>query len=64
MRIDLVRLALGAVLLVGSTIAVRSLRRRLDESGGVEAVGLVLSLMIANILQLLGVVILVAAFFS
>lgn len=63
-RWDLARVAIGAILTVGSTAAARYLRRHLDESGGVEAVGFVLTLMIANILQLLGVVIMVAGFFS
>lgn len=64
MQVDLLRAAAGAVLLVGSTAAARYLRRHLDETAGVDAVGLVLTLMIANILQLLGMVVLVAGFFA
>jgi hypothetical protein len=48
---------------VGASAAAWYLKRRMDESTGIEVVGWVMTLMVANILQLVGIVVLLVGLF-
>lgn len=64
MSVDLVTVALGLVMLVGASAAAWYLKRRMDASTGLEVVGWAMTLMIANIMQLVGIVVLLAGIFE
>lgn len=64
MTLDFFLLGVGVVLLGGATTAAKHLKARLDVAGDPEAVGLTLALMVCNILQLLGAVILIGGLFG
>jgi hypothetical protein len=64
MSIDLANVAIGLLLLVGASAAAWSLKRRMDESTGIEVVGWAMTLMVANILQLVGIVVLLVGLFA
>jgi hypothetical protein len=63
MSIDLANAAIGLLLLVGASAAAWYLKRRMDESTGIEVVGWAMTLMAANILQLVGIVVLLIGLF-
>jgi hypothetical protein len=63
MSIDLANAAIGLLLLVGASAAAWYLKRRMDESTGIEVVGWAMTLMVANILQLVGIVVLLVGLF-
>jgi hypothetical protein len=63
MSIDLANVAIGFLLLVGASSAAWYLKRRMDESTGIEVVGWAMTLMVANILQLVGMVVLLVGLF-
>ena len=63
MSIDLANVAIGLLLLVGASAAAWYLKRRMDESTGIEVVGWAMTLMVANILQLVGIVVLLVGLF-
>ena len=64
MSIDLANVALGFLVLVGASAAAWYLKRRMDDSTGIEVVGWAMTLMVANILQLVGIVVLLAGVFE
>jgi uncharacterized Tic20 family protein len=64
MSIDLANVALGFLVLVGASAAAWYLKRRMDDSTGIEVVGWAMTLMVANILQLVGIVVLLAGIFE
>jgi hypothetical protein len=64
MSIDLTNVAIGMLLLVGASAGARYLKRRMDESTGIEVVGWAMTLMVANILQLVGIVVLLVGLFT
>lgn len=64
MSIDLANVAIGLLLLVGASAAAWYLKRRMDESTGIEVVGWAMTLMVANILQLVGMVVLLVGLFA
>jgi hypothetical protein len=64
MSIDLTNVAIGLLLLVGASAAAWYLTKRMDESTGIEVVGWAMTLMIANILQLVGIVVLLVGLFT
>jgi len=51
------QIAIGLVGAVSATAGARYLKRRMDLAVGLDAMGLAVTLMLANILQLVGVVI-------
>ncbi len=56
--LDVYQVVVGLLLLAGSSAGAIGLRRRLDRSEGpTEPIGLVLALMVANILQLMAVIV-------
>jgi len=63
MSIDLANVAIGLFLLVGASAAAWYLKKRMDESTGIEVVGWAMTLMVANILQLVGIVVLLVGLF-
>lgn len=63
MNIDLADVAIGLLLLVGASAAAWHLKRRMDESTGIEVVGWAMTLMVANILQLVGMVVFLVGLF-
>jgi hypothetical protein len=63
MSIDLANAAIGLLLLVGASAAAWYLKRRMDESTGIEVVGWAMTLMVANIFQLVGIVVLLVGLF-
>lgn len=64
MSIDLPNVAIGLLLLVGASAAAWYLKRRMDESTGIEVVGWAMTLMVANIFQLVGIVVLLVGLFG
>jgi len=64
MSIDLANVAIGLLVLVGASAAAWYLKRRMDDSTGIEVVGWAMTLMIANILQLVGIVVLLVGLFE
>jgi hypothetical protein len=64
MSIDLANVAIGLLLLVGASVAASYLKRRMDESTGIEVVGWAMTLMVANILQLVGIVVSLVGLFA
>lgn len=64
MSVDVVSVIVGLVVFVGATVAAMYLKRRLDDAAGMEGVGWAMTLMVANILQLVGVVVVLAGFFG
>lgn len=64
MSIDLATVAIGILVLVGSSVSAWYLKRRMDASTGLEVVGWAMTLMIANVLQLVGVVVVLAGLFE
>lgn len=64
MTLDPLLAGFGAVVLVAATFGARHLRTRLEVAEDPEAVGFALALMVCNILQLLGAVILVGGLFG
>lgn len=64
MNVDLPVLGLGVVVLIGASAAARYLKRRMDATTGIEVVGWAMTLMIANTMQLVGVVVVLAGFFD
>lgn len=64
MTADLASVGIGLVVLLGASVAAWFLKRRMDEATGIEVVGLALTLMVANILQLVGIVVLLAGIFG
>jgi hypothetical protein len=64
MSIDLANVALGFLVAVGASAAAWYLKRRMDDSTGIEVVGWAMTLMVANILQLVGTVVLLAGIFE
>ncbi|HZD23863.1 MAG TPA: hypothetical protein VE569_10745 [Acidimicrobiia bacterium] len=63
MSIDLANVGLGLLVLIGSTAAAWYLKRRMDEATGLAAAGWAMTLMFANILQLVGIVVLLVGIF-
>ena len=63
MSIDFANVTIGVLLLVGASVAAWYLKRRMDESTGIEVVGWAMTLMVANILQLVGIVVLLVGLF-
>lgn len=64
MSIDFVNVGIGLTVLAGASVAAVLLKRRMDAATGVETFGWAMTLMIANILQLVGVAILLTGFFG
>lgn len=64
MSIDLGSVAAGLVLLAGASGAAWYLKRRMDAATGLDAIGWAMTLMVANIAQLLGVVVALAGIFG
>lgn len=64
MSINLANVATGLLVLVGASVAAWYLKRRMDDSAGLEVVGWAMTLMVANILQLVGIVVLLAGLFG
>lgn len=64
MSIDLANVAIGLLLLGGASAAAWYLKRRMDESTGIEVAGWAMTLMIANILQLVGIVVFLVGLFA
>jgi len=56
--------ASGLLVLVGASAAAWYLKRRMDEATGIEVTGWAMTLMVANVLQLVGLVILLAGLFE
>lgn len=64
MSIDLANVAIGLLMLVGASTAAWYLKGRMDDSTGIEVVGWAMTLMVANILQLVGIVVLLVGLFE
>lgn len=64
MSVDPVTVGIGVVVLMASSAAAWYLKRRMDAATGIEVVGWAMTLMVANILQLVGVVVVLAGFFG
>jgi hypothetical protein len=64
MSVDLVTVAIGILVTVGASVAAVYLKRRMDASTGIEVVGWAMTLMVANVMQLVGVVVVLAGFFG
>lgn len=64
MSVDLATVLIGLVVLVGASGAAWYLKRRMDTSTGLETVGWAMTLMVANVLQLVGVVVVLAGLFG
>ena len=64
MNPGLANVAVGLLVLVGASATAWYLKRRMDDSTGVEVVGWAMTLMIANILQLVGIVVLLVGIFE
>jgi hypothetical protein len=62
--LDLRLIALGTAVLAVATAGARYFKRSMDATAGVRAAGYVLALMVANILQLLGAVIVAGGLFG
>jgi hypothetical protein len=55
---------LGLLVLAGASAAAWHVKRRMDAATGLETVGWAMTLMVANILQLIGVVVILAGLFG
>jgi hypothetical protein len=64
MSSSLVNVIFGLLVLVGASAAAWYVKGRLDASTGFEAVGWAMTLMVANVLQLIGVVVILAGLFG
>lgn len=64
MSIDLANVAIGLLLLGGASVAAWYLKRRMDASTGIEVTAWAMTLMIANILQLVGIVVFLVGLFA
>lgn len=64
MRIDVATATSGACVLVLASAAAWHLKRRMDEATGIGAAGWAMTLMVANVLQLVGLVVLLAGLFE
>jgi hypothetical protein len=64
MSSSLLNVTVGLLLLVGASAAAWQLKRRMDASTGLGAVGWAMTLMVANILQFIGVVVILAGLFG
>lgn len=64
MSIDIVTVTVGVVVLMAASVAASYLKRRMDASTGIEVVGWAMTLMVANILQFVGVVVVLAGLFG
>ncbi|HSJ84649.1 MAG TPA: hypothetical protein VLA91_12610 [Acidimicrobiia bacterium] len=64
MSVDPAGVALGVLVLIGSSAAAWYLKRRLDASTGIDSAGWAMTLMIANVLQLVGIVVVLASVFE
>lgn len=64
MTVDIAGIAIGFLMLAGASVAAGYLKRRMNASpDDIEAVGWAMTLMIANILQLVGIVVVLAGIF-
>jgi hypothetical protein len=61
---DFANVAIGFIVLVGASAAAWYLKRRMNDSTGIEVVGWAMTLMVANILQLVGIVVLLVGLFE
>lgn len=64
MTIDLTNVAIGLLVLVGASALAWYLKRRMDDATGIEVTGWAMTLMIANVLQLIGIVVLLVGIFE
>lgn len=64
MNVDPANVAIGLFVLVGASAAARYLKKRMDQSPDIGAVGWAMTLMVANILQLIGIVVLLVGLFG
>lgn len=64
MRGDVATAASGALVLVGASAAAWYLKRKMDEATGIGVAGWAMTLMVANVLQLVGLVVLLAGLFE
>lgn len=64
MSSSLLNVTLGLLVLVGASTAAWHVKRRMDASTGFGAVGWAMTLMVANVLQLIGVVVILAGLFG
>jgi hypothetical protein len=64
MSADLATAGIGLLVLIGASVAAWYLKRRMDTAPGVEVVGWAMTLMVANILQLVGVVVVLVGVFG
>jgi hypothetical protein len=64
MSLSSLNVVFGLLVLVGASAAAWYLKRRMDASTGLETVGWAMTLMVANILQLIGVVVVLAGLFG
>ncbi|HXV72475.1 MAG TPA: hypothetical protein VEB69_13880 [Acidimicrobiia bacterium] len=64
MRIDVATVASGSFVLVGASAAAWYLKRRMDEGTGIGVTGWAMTLMVANVLQLVGLIVLLAGLFE
>lgn len=64
MSSSLLNVTLGLLVMVGASAAAWYLKRRMDASTGLDAVGWAMTLMVANVLQLIGVVVILAGLFG
>jgi hypothetical protein len=62
--LDLRLIAIGTAVLAAASAGARYSKRSMDATAGVQAAGYVLVLMVANILQLLGAVIVAGGLFG
>ena len=64
MSSSVLNVTLGLFIVGGASGAARYVKRRMDASTGLEVVGWTMTLMVANILQLIGVVVILAGLFG
>lgn len=64
MSSSLLNVTFGVLVLVGASVAAWYVKRRMDTSTGLEAAGWAMTLMVANVLQLIGVVVILAGLFG
>lgn len=64
MSIDLWSVAAGLLLLAGASSAAWYLKRRMDAATGLDVIGWAMTLMVANIAQLVGLVVALAGVFG
>ena len=61
MSVDVIGLAVGILVLGAASGAAWYLKKRMDAAAGLEVVGFALTLMMANVLQLVGVLVIIAS---